>query len=139
MATATNDIDDQTTVAIGVGAVLTLVGVFGFSDLLVSEAKILGIFGITALHNAVHLLTGLVLVVGGMVAGGTKGEQVNRYLGVTYLLVFVVGVVGVLAGISFVTGAESVQLHIGWADNVLHLAIGGLLAGMGYGLTSSTP
>lgn len=48
----------QKGVALLFGVVLALVGVSGFVSELVIDGKVLGIFGITPLHNVVHLLSG---------------------------------------------------------------------------------
>lgn len=130
----TGGADPQTVVALLFGAVLALVGVLGFVPQLVIDGKLLGIFGITPLHSLVHLASGVV----GLAAGyGAAGESFNKYFGLIYVLVFVVGVVGVIAGIGLVTGTGALGLNIGWADNVLHLAVALVLAGVGYGLSSS--
>ena len=123
----------QVSIALLFGLVLTLFGALGFAGVGVSDNALFGIFGITPLHNAVHLLTGIIgLVVGYL--GGLASTDYNQYLGAVYLLVFVVGVLGVVAGIGFVTDTGTLTLNIGWADNVLHLAIGGVLAAVGFGL-----
>lgn len=136
MSTQTGSLDlnnRQVLVALVFGAVLTLVGILGFSGVLVSDNAILGIFGITPLHNAIHLLSGVAgLVVGYL--GAQASTDYNKYLGVVYLLVFVVGALGVVMGIAIVTDTGTVALNIGWADNVLHLVIGIVLAAVGYGL-----
>ncbi len=121
--------DQQTSVALLFGAVLTLVGILGFTGILVSDNAILGIFGISPLHNVVHLLTGVAGLVAGY-AGGKYGAEYNKYLGLTYIVVFVVGVIAVLGGISLIVDL----LNLGWADNLLHLAIGVVLTGAGFGL-----
>lgn len=136
MSTETSGLDlenRQVIVALVFGVVLTLVGIIGFAGVLVTDDAILGIFGITPLHNAVHLITGVVgLGVG--YAGAQYSTDYNKYLGLIYLLVFVVGAIGVVVSIGFVTDTGTLALNIGWADNVLHLVIGLVLAAVGYGL-----
>ena len=101
-----------------VGVVLTVVGVAGF---FVSDT-LLG-FGINTLHNLVHLVTGLL----GVWVGFSANEyvkQYNSYLGIVYLLVGIV---------SLVTGEWLVALlNSNMADNVLHLVLGVVLAGVGF-------
>jgi len=47
------------------GAVYVLIGILGFIDPLVSsDDKLLGIFGISALHNVAHLAVGALLLIG---------------------------------------------------------------------------
>jgi hypothetical protein len=128
-ATAGGMSGQQKTVALVFGTVLTLVGIIGFSGILVTDSKVLGIFGVSPLHNAVHLLTGVVGLAAGFAAGGGYSEDYNKYLGLVYLLVFVVGVVAVVASIDLVVDL----LGLNVADNVLHLLIGVVLAAVGYG------
>lgn len=129
----TGGTNTQKVVALLFGAVLAVVGILGFIPQLVVDDKLLGIFGITPLHNVVHLSSGVV----GLAAGyGASGRSFNRYFGLIYVLVFVVGVAGVIAGIELVTGTGTLGLNIDWADNVLHLAIAVVLAGVGYGVSS---
>lgn len=127
--------DTQKAVALLFGAVLTLVGVLGFVPQLVIDGKLLGLFGITPLHNVVHLASGAVGLLAGFYAAG---ESYNKYLGIVYVLVFVVGVAGVIAGIELVVGTGALGLNIGWADNFLHLAVAGVLMAVGYGMSDKT-
>lgn len=121
----------QGNVALLFGIVLTLVGVLGFAGILVNDGELL-IFGISPLHNAVHLLTGIAGLGAGFAAGGAYSRDYNKYLGLVYLLVFVVGLVAVLANITLVVDL----LGLNMADNFLHLAIGVVLAAVGFGLTN---
>jgi len=59
MATANRDSGLQKNVALLFGVVLALAGVTGFAGIFVTDGEILGTFGISPLHNAVHLLTGV--------------------------------------------------------------------------------
>lgn len=129
-ATAGGMTGQQKTIALVFGAVLTLVGILGFSEILVTEGEpdTLLVFGISPLHNAVHLLTGVVGLAAGYAAGGSYSKDYNKYLGLVYILVFVVGVVAVVGGITVVD-----LLGLDMADNALHLVIGVVLAAVGYG------
>lgn len=113
--------------AAAVGAVFLLVGILGFvpgitssyADLQVaghhSEAKLLGIFEVSVLHNLVHLLFG---IAGLAMARGW--DSARSYLvggGVIYLLLFVYGLV-----ISGDSHANFVPVNS--ADNWLHLLLG---------------
>lgn len=133
MATATEDTGIQKNIALLFGVVLTLVGIIGFAGILVTDQKILGIFGISPLHNAVHLLTGIIGLGVGFAAAGAYATDYNKYLGAVYILVFVVGVVVLAANVTFVVDL----LGLNWADNVLHLLIGIVLVGVGFGLGTS--
>ena len=107
--------------AMALGAVYSLVGILGFlrpftdapPDGLVflGAANLLGIFAINWLHNLVHLGTGLA---GLLAAGSTYGARVYaRVIGVTFALVFAIGLV---------TSNPLGILPLNGADNLLHLA-----------------
>ena len=116
--------------AAAVGAVFLLVGILGFVPWVVrmfgelsfigpeSDAKLLGLFEISVVHNIVHMLFGV-----GLLAARRSSWSV-RYLligGVTYAIVF-------LYGLAVVDSSSSVNfLPVNTADNVLHL---GLAVGM---------
>lgn len=124
----------QGNVAMLFGVVLTLVEVLGIAGILVTTRdgmQRLLVFGISPLHNAVHLLTGLAVQGVGFAAGGAYSRDHNKYFDVVYLLVFVVGLVAVLANVGFLV--ELLGLSV--ADNLLHLAIDVVFASVGFGLT----
>jgi hypothetical protein len=126
------DRDLLRTAALVVGAVFLLVGVLGFipgitshyGDLTFagheSDAKLLGIFEVSILHNIVHLLFG----VAGVLMSRTR-ENARRYLiggGVIYLVLFVYGLF-----IDKNSAANFVPVNS--ADNWLHLLLGlGMIA-----------
>lgn len=126
--------------AAAVGAVFLLVGILGFvpgitshyGDLQFaghqSDAKLLGIFEVSILHNLVHLLFG----VAGLVMARTW-ESARTYLiggGVIYLILFVYGlVVGLESKANFVP--------VNSADNWLHLLLGLGMVALGVLLTRS--
>lgn len=126
--------DTQKAVALLFGAVLAVVGVIGFVPQLVVDDKLLGLFGITPLNNLVHVGSGVFGLAAGYYAAS---ESYNKYLGVVYLLVFVVGTVGIALGIGLVTGTGALGLNIDWADNLLHLTIAVVLLTVGYGMGTS--
>jgi hypothetical protein len=116
-------------VAMLVGLVFLLVGILGFipgitsnyDDLKFaghdSDAQLLGIFDTSILHNIVHLLFG----VAGLALARTF-EGARTFLiggGVIYLGLFLYGAI---FG-SDESGANFVPVN--WADNILHLALGG--------------
>ena len=109
------------TVALGFGAVYTLVAVLGFfvantfAD--TEDDKLLGIFEVNHLHNIVHLLIGLALLAASRRLDTARGA--NLAIGVTYL---VVGLIGF-----FVEGTDANILALNGADHWLHLLSGALL------------
>ena len=119
-------------VALLAGAAFLLVGILGFvpgittgfADLSFagrhSEAHLLGLFQISVLHNAVHLLFGVVGLTAARSIPGARGFLIGA--GATYLLLTVYG---------FLVGHDSPAnfVPVNTADNLLHLGLGaGMLA-----------
>ena len=103
------------------GAVLTLIGVAGF----LTDSNLLIVFGINLLHSAVHVATGLLGLTAGFYAQGRFARQYNKWMGIIYL---VLGVIGFII-INFLKSL----LNINLADNVLHLLIGIVLVSIAFG------
>ena len=122
-------------VAMLVGLVFLLVGILGFIPGITSnydelkfaghnsDAQLLGIFDTSILHNIVHLLFGIAGI-----AMARTWEGARTYLiggGFIYLVLFVYGAIW-----HGEKGSNWVPMN--WADNVLHLVLGGgmILAGL---------
>ncbi|MBG6226665.1 hypothetical protein IWX63_003264 [Arthrobacter sp. CAN_A2] len=118
--------------ALAVGAVFLLVGILGFIPGITSdydtmmfaghesEAKLLGLFQVSILHNIVHLLFGAVGIAMARTIGGARSYLL--YGGVTYLVLWIYGLV-----IDHDSAANFVPLN--GADNWLHLLLGiGMIA-----------
>lgn len=117
-------------VALMFGAVFVLVGLAGF---LVSGAHpavgtsggaLLGLFQVNVLHNLVHLAIGVVMIAFAL-RGDVAARNVNRAVGVLYLALFVIGL--------FLVGTELNLVALNGQDNILHLVLGVVLAGIGFG------
>lgn len=109
------------------GGIYVVIGVLGFLPFLggtfsQEPDQLLGIFGITAAHNVVHLLIGLAFV--GASRTDALARQVSIGIGAVYVLVGIVG----LLNLAFVNEL----LAINGADNALHFVSG--LAALGVGL-----
>lgn len=124
-----------------VGAVFVLVGILGFVPGITtnfdalkvagheSDARLLGIFEVSMLHNVVHLLFGVLGV-----AAARARETSRLFLiggGVVYLVLFAFGLL-----IDSESAANFVPLNA--ADNVLHLALGLGMIGAGVALADRT-
>jgi hypothetical protein len=123
-----------------VGAVFTLVGLAGFIPGLTqnldaiswagneSDAKLLGLFEVSVLHNLVHLAFGIL----GLAAARSLSWARNFLIwgGATYLALAIYGLV-----IDRNSEANFVPLNV--ADNWLHLGLG--LGMVGLGLLTSAP
>jgi hypothetical protein len=124
----------QTAAAL-IGVVFLLVGVLGFipgitthySDMSFaghnSDAKLLGIFQVSILHNIVHLLYG---VAGLMLSRTWDGAKNFLYIGgAVYLVLWIYGLV-----IDKTSGANFVPVNT--ADNWLHFVLGVGMVAVGY-------
>ena len=127
--------------ALVVGAVFLLVGILGFIpgittdyDALTfaghhSEAKLLGIFEVSILHNIVHLLFGVAGLVLSRRADTAKAFLVGG--GVVYLVLWIYGLL-----VDKDSAANFVPLNT--ADNWLHFVLGVGMIALGL-LLSRTP
>lgn len=109
----------QATYATILGAVLLLVGILGF----LADGVLLW-FGVNALHNLVHLASGAVGLWAGVWGGRVAARWYNRIFGVVYLLVAVLGFLGMGA----------VLLHLNGPDHWLHVLIGVASLSVGFGV-----
>lgn len=118
-----------------VGAVFVLVGVLGFIPGITSnldaikfaghesEAKLLGVFQVSVLHNIVHLLFG----VAGLAMSRTF-RTARTYLiggGLIYLALWLYGMV-------IDQGADMNFVPLNDADNWLHLGLGTAMVALGF-------
>jgi hypothetical protein len=121
-----------------VGATFVLVGLMGFipgittnfSDLGFagheSEAKLLGLFQVSVLHNVVHLLYGVAGLAMSKTASGARTYLVGG--GAVYLVLWIYGLV-----IDKESSANFVPLNT--ADDWLHLFLGVAMIGLGLALS----
>jgi hypothetical protein len=124
--------DTARKVATAVGVVFLLVGVLGFIPGITtdydsmsfaghtSDAKLLGIFEVSILHNIVHILFGIAGLAMARRAGGARSYLIGG--GVIYIILWIYGLV---------VGDESKAnfVPVNTADNWLHLILGlGMIA-----------
>jgi hypothetical protein len=110
------------------GAVFLLLGVLGFVPGATSDGKLLGIFDVSALHNIIHLASGVAAFA--LAASGEKGAKTYfQVFGIVYAVVTVVG---------FIQGDTVLGLiGVNMADNLLHLAITAVALYAGFGMKAS--
>ncbi len=129
------------TAALAVAAVFVLVGVLGFIPGITSnydalsfaghhsEAKLLGVFQVSILHNIVHLLFGLAGFALARTVSGARMYLIGG--GAVYLVLFLYGlVVGQNSSANFVP--------VNPADDWLHLVLGLGMIGLGLALSPKT-
>lgn len=129
-------------VATAVGAIFLLVGLLGFipgvttsySEMAFagpeSDARLLGLFQVSILHNIVHLLFG----VAGL-AMARRADSARNYLiggGVIYLMLWIYGLV-----VDMSSTANFVPFND--ADNWLHLGLGLGMIALGFLASRSAP
>ena len=124
--------------AFAVAATFLLVGILGFipgvtthvGDLDFaghdSGAELLGIFGVSVLHNLVHLLFGVIGLALARTASGARNFLIGG--GIVYLVLTVYG-----ALIDRDSGANFIPVND--ADNWLHLGLGLAMVGLGVALS----
>ena len=102
-----------------IGIVLLLVGIVGFF----MDSPLFGLAGTNTSHNLVHLVTGAIFLWAGL-SRKAPAMAVNKWLGVIYILVAILGFLGLLAFLNVGGGMDF--------DNWLHLVIGVVSAGFGW-------
>lgn len=115
----------QVLTALAIGSVLTLIGILGFV-LEPSEGQLFGIFGVNALHNALHLLTGVAGLAAGYLAAGGFSDEYNKVGGLAYLLLFALWFV--------LPEFMNELLNVGLPDTLLHLGLGVIPVAVGFGV-----
>ncbi len=111
-------------IAVVFGVVFVLVGILGFiPNPLVGAA---GLFETNMLHDLVHLLFGIILLVVAFKAPGKSGLWL-KILGAVYLLLAILGFVMVPEG-----GELLGIVHTNDADHWLHIVLGIVLLAAGF-------
>ena len=107
------------------GAVLLLVGLLGFVPALTPDGNLLGIFHVNAVHNMIHVLSGVAALAAGF-SGYSYSKLYFQVFGVIYGLVVVLGL---FYGDNDILGIVAHNM----ADLFLHIAIAGLSLALGFG------
>jgi hypothetical protein len=116
------------------GAVFLLVGILGFIPALSPEHSdgmryLLGLFMVGGVHNAIHLLSGVAAIAGGL-SSEKHAQLYFRGFGAVYTLVTIIGFIQKTT----VLGIFDVNM----ADNFLHLALAVVILGIGFTVKIST-
>ncbi len=122
-------------IATVVGVTFLLVGILGFIPGITtdydalkiagpdSDAKLLGIFQVSVLHNLVHLLFGVAGLVAARTMSGARGFLIGG--GAIYIVLF-------LLGLLLADDASANFVPLNTADDFLHLALGVVMIGAGF-------
>jgi len=96
--------------AIIVGIIFILIGIIGFFT-----PSVFKIFSVNLGQNLIHLVTGLIFLVGG-IAKATTAKKVNIWFGIIYVLIAILGFVKLLGFLNIETALQG--------SNFLHLILG---------------
>jgi hypothetical protein len=129
------------TAALAVGSVFLAVGILGFIPGITadydtmtfasedSDAELLGIFEVNALHNIVHLLFGIAGIVAARAFDSSRLFLIGG--GAIYAVLWIYGVI-----VDFDSGANFVAINT--ADNWLHFLLAAGMIGLGVALGRGT-
>jgi hypothetical protein len=107
------------------GVVFLAIGILGFVPGVTSDdGLLLGIFQVSALHNVIHILSGVAALLA--MSDVSYSRLYFRVFGAVYALVALVG---------WVQGTTVLGLiDVNVADNVLHTVLALMILGVGFGL-----
>src|SRR5437868_9857329 len=113
------------TMAVLVGVIFLVVGILGFVPAVTKDQMLLGIFHVNAAHNCVHLLSGVVALICGMMGFGAA-RMYFKIFGLVYAAVAVMGFLN--PGDTMLLGLISNNM----ADTWLHVAIAAVSLILGF-------
>jgi hypothetical protein len=118
-------------IALIFGVIFVAVGALGWIPALNPGGKLLGLFDVNVAHNLVHLATGIIAIIVGMMSD--KASKVFfQVFGVIYALVAVLG---------FYSGDQPLLGIVAnnAADSVLHVVIAVVALYLGFGMKTEGP
>lgn len=115
--------------ALATGIVFMLIGILGFVPAFVSHDKLLGIFMINGVHNAVHLLSGIAFLAASQRTDWSS--MLFKIMGVVYALVTVLGFIAGDGG--SILGLIPVNTN----DNFLHVVLSAAFLYFGFGVPAA--
>jgi len=111
------------------GIVTLAVGILGFVPGITTEGgMLLSIFQVDAMHNIVHILTGIVAIAAAMGAG-TYARLYFQVFGALYALVAVLG---------FITGGSVLGMMMNMPDHLLHVLLAAFALYVGFAMKESS-
>jgi hypothetical protein len=118
-------------IAVIFGVIFVVAGVLGWVPPLNPGGKLLGIFDVNGAHNVVHLATGIIGIIVGMMSEKAS-KTYFQIFGVVYALV---AVLGFFMGNQPLLGIVSNNA----ADSVLHVVIAVVALYLGFGMKAEAP
>lgn len=102
------------------GVIFLVIGILGFVPGITTNGHLLGIFEVDAMHNIIHVLTGILA----LAFAKSSPRGFFKVFGIVYLLVTIIG---------FAHGHSVVGLFgVNAADNVLHLLVAVIALSVGF-------
>lgn len=117
--------------AIIFGALMLAAGIAGFVPALSPNGLLFGIFAVDALHNVVHIATGLAAI-GCAMASDIAARNFFRIFGVVYGLI---AVLGLIAG----GDGKVMGMAMNMADHLLHVAVAAVSLWAGFAWHPALP
>lgn len=114
------------TLAIIFGMFFIAIGLMGFVPVYMTDGKLFGIFRFNFEHNIVHLSTGIISLLCGLISGFAS-KMFFIICGVVYVFL---AILGFQVGEGMVLDMIAVNL----ADNILHACIGAIFLLIGFRL-----
>ena len=113
-----------------IGWIFIVIGILGFVPGITSDGMLLGIFAVDAVHNVIHLITGILAVWLAM-RGEANAMMYAKIFGVIYILVTILGFIGN----DSVLGIFANNM----VDNILHLVLAVILLWVGFAGKKTAP
>jgi len=107
------------TFALVVGILFTVLGILGFI-LVPHPGMLFGVFAVNRTHDLIHLVVGLLGI------GAALSRSSRAYCFALGVLFLAIGILGFIPSLIDSEGMLLSRVHINLADNILHLAVGGL-------------
>jgi hypothetical protein len=107
------------------GIIFVLIGIIGFMPSMSPADMLFGIFHVSALHNVIHLLAGLIA----LWTAFTSTRAVKGYFQIFGIVYLALGVLGFFYGDEDVLGFLSNNIP----DAILHSLLGALFIYIGFG------
>jgi hypothetical protein len=112
------------------GIVFVAIGLLGFVPALTPDGHLLGIFHVDAVHNVIHLLSGIVALLAA--SSPTAARYYFQIFGIVY---GIVALGGFIPALQFGGDMKLLGLtHMNMADNLLHVVIASSALYLGFGL-----